>query len=74
MNSDRIYQGEDDSWYFNVRGNLPKGPFVSYTDAEHALSDHVRQCRRPLTTPSWTRALKSLRTGRRQIATEPQHS
>jgi len=74
MNSNRIYQGEDDRWYFNVRGNLPKGPFVSYTDAESALTDHVRACRRPLATPSWARALKSLKSGRRPLTSEPQHS
>ena len=78
MNSDRIYQGEDDRWYFNVRGNLPKGPYVSYTEAEQALTKHVRQCRRPLASPSWapnwSRALKALRSGRRQISTEPRHS
>ena len=77
MNSDRIYQGEDDRWYFNVRGNQPKGPFVSYTDAEESLNIHVRQCRRPLAAPSWapawSKALKSLRPGRRELTTEPRH-
>ena len=38
MNTDRIYQDEDDRWYFNVRGNLAKGPYVSYPEAEDALS------------------------------------
>ena len=73
MNTDRIYQGDDDRWYFNVRGNLAKGPFVSYTEAEDALNQHVRQCRRPLASPSWSKALKALKTSRRQQLTEARH-
>lgn len=73
MNTDRIYQGEDDRWYFNVRGNLAKGPFMSFSDAEDALNQHVRQCRSPLARPSWTKALKVIKAGRRSIA-EPRHS
>ena len=77
MNTDRIYQGEDERWYFNVRGNLAKGPYVSYTEAEDALIKHVRQCRRPLSapnwsTPSWSKALKALKSTRRQF-TEARH-
>lgn len=72
MNTDRIYQGEDDRWYFNVRGNLAKGPFGSFTDAEDALNQHVRQCRSPLARPSWMKVLKALKAGRRSIA-EPRH-
>ena len=74
MNSDRIYQGEDDRWYFNVRGNLPKGPFKTYREAEQALASHVRQCRRPLATSSWSRALKSLKSGRSEVNSEPRHT
>lgn len=80
MNTDRIYQGEDDRWYFNVRGNLAKGPFMSFSDAEDALNQHVRQCRSPLARPSWilarpswTKALKAIKVGRRSMA-EPRHS
>jgi hypothetical protein len=72
MNTDRIYQDGDDLWYFNVRGNLAKGPFVSFAAAEDALNRHVRNCRRPLTTPSWSKALKALKTPRRQL-TEARH-
>lgn len=72
MNTDRIYQDDDDRWYFNVRGNLAKGPFVSFTDAQSALDLHIRQCRRPLTSPSWTKALKTLKPSRRQF-TEARH-
>ena len=68
MNTDRIYQGEDERWYFNVRGNLAKGPFVSLAAAEDALNRHIRSCRRPLATPSWSKALKALKTPRRQFS------
>ena len=69
MNTDRIYQDDDDRWYFNVRGNLAKGPYISFEEAEDALNAHVRQCRRPLLTPSW---LKALKTPRRSL-TEARH-
>ena len=72
MNTDRIYQGDDDRWFFNVRGNLPKGPYGSFEEAEDALNAHVRQCRRPLTAASWTKALKALKPSRRQL-TEARH-
>ena len=67
MNTDRIYQGDDDRWYFNVRGDLAKGPYVSYSEAEDALNEHVRRWRRPLATPSWSKALKALKTPRRSF-------
>lgn len=72
MNTDRIYQGEDEHWYFNVRGNLAKGPYVSYTDAEDALNTHVRACRRPLAAPSWSKLLKTQKSSRRRL-TEARH-
>jgi hypothetical protein len=72
MNTDRIYQDEDDRWYFNVRGNLAKGPYVSYSEAAEALNLHVSQCRRPLAAPSWSKALKALKTTGRQL-TEARH-
>ena len=67
MNTDRIYQDDDDRWYFNVRGNLAKGPFASFNEAEDALNLHVRQCLRLLAAPSWSKALKALKTGRRRV-------
>ncbi len=70
MNIERIYQGEDDLWYFNVRGNLAKGPFTSHDDAEGALNDHVRQCRRLSGAPLWPKPLRSLKI-RRRSASEP---
>jgi hypothetical protein len=44
--TDRIFQGEDQQWYFNVRGNQAVGPFASLSDAGDALSAHVRTCKR----------------------------
>ena len=41
MNTDRIYQGENDAWYFNVRGDRAMGPYATYHEANRALSDHV---------------------------------
>ena len=42
--NDRIYQGADGQWYFNVRGNQAKGPFESYHDAEGALEQFIDVC------------------------------
>ena len=58
MTTDRIYQGDDERWYFNVRGNMAKGPYATYTDAENALNQHVRQWHRPLGSSPWPRVLK----------------
>ncbi|MGE0624210.1 MAG: DUF6316 family protein [Pseudomonadales bacterium] len=68
MNSDRIYQGDDDRWYFNVRGNMAKGPYETRADAEKALLAHVRQWHRPLSSSPWV--LKVFGEGRRS---EPRH-
>lgn len=46
MNNDRIFEGEDQQWYFNVRGNQAVGPFASQTQAAEALARHVKTCRR----------------------------
>lgn len=45
-NTDRIYQGEDQQWYFNVRGNQAVGPFASQHEAGAALRAHVKTCKR----------------------------
>ncbi len=75
MNSDRIYQGEDERWYFNVRGNLAKGPFPTCQAAEDALNLYLRRCRQPLATLSlsgaWSRAVGYISPGRR--VGEPRH-
>lgn len=72
MNTDRIYQSEDQHWYFNVRGNAAKGPFETYHEAERALADHLRRCRHPLAESHWPRVLKAL-TGNRRPYTEARH-
>lgn len=71
MNTDRIYQGEDEHWYFNVRGNIAKGPFATRADAEASLTQHVRQWHRPLGSSPWPRVLKVFGDTRRS---EPRHT
>lgn len=44
--TDRIFQGEDQQWYFSVRGNQAVGPFACVNDAGDALNRHVRTCKR----------------------------
>jgi hypothetical protein len=68
MNTDRIYQGDDDLWYFNVRGNQPKGPFTVYQDAEGALNEHLRRCRRPTGASLWPKPLRGLKIRRTEVA------
>ncbi len=46
MTTERIFQGEDQQWYFNVRGNQAAGPFPSFKDAADALARHVKVCKR----------------------------
>jgi hypothetical protein len=46
MMKDRIFLGEDQQWYFNVRGNQAAGPFASSEDAAVALMEHVKSCKR----------------------------
>jgi hypothetical protein len=46
MATDRIFQGEDQQWYFNVRGNQAVGPFATSQLAAEALIRHVRTCKR----------------------------
>ena len=70
MNTDRIYQGDDNLWYFNVRGNMAKGPFITHAEAENALVRHVRQWHRPLGSSPWPKVLKLFGEQRRS---EPRH-
>ena len=72
MNTERIYQSDDDLWYFNVRGNLAKGPFVTYHEAEMALAYHLRQWQKPFTRSAWSRSLRSLKV-RKQRSAEARH-
>jgi hypothetical protein len=64
--NDRIYKGEDDQWYFAIRGNQRGGPFRSYDDAEAGLNRHVDRCKQrlggaPLRWPRSWNPLKALR-------------
>ena len=45
MNPSRTYQGDDEQWYFKVRGNQTMGPYPSPQDAAHALNVYVAACR-----------------------------
>jgi len=39
--TDRIYLGEDDMWYYRVRGNDAVGPFETSHHAERALRKRI---------------------------------
>jgi hypothetical protein len=71
---DRIFLGEDQQWYFNVRGNQAVGPFASSQDAADALSKHVKSCKRrtelALPWPSEWHPARLLR----RTASAPRHS
>lgn len=74
MTTNRIFQGEDQQWYFHVRGNQAVGPFPSHLDAGTALGEHVRVCKRrtDLTIP-WPREWTPTRLLRR-AASAPRHT
>jgi hypothetical protein len=60
MSSDRIFQ-QDQQWYFRIRGNVAKGPFPSYREAELRLTRYVAARRRathqrPALTFRWAKA------------------
>ncbi len=72
MTTDRVYQGDDNQWYFNIRGNQPLGPFETYHLAEKALHDHVsRHSARVSSRIRWPRVLKPTRILRRSA---PRHT
>lgn len=67
--TDRIFQGEDQQWYFNVRGNQAVGPFASLSDAGDALRTHVRSCQRRMDiTLPWPQEWNPARLLRRTSA------
>lgn len=69
MSTDRIFQGEDQQWYFNVRGNQAVGPFASFADADDALKRHVHTCvRRTQAVALWPSQLTPSRLLRRPKA------
>ncbi|MFW6092919.1 MAG: hypothetical protein ACODAC_03020 [Pseudomonadota bacterium] len=74
MKTERIFQGEDQQWYFNVRGNQAVGPFASFGDAADALSEHVRTCKRRIDFAfAWPRGLSPTRLLRR-APSAPRHT
>lgn len=68
MDTKRIYQGDDERWYFNVRGNMAKGPFETYRDAQDALDAHLARCYRPLSASPWPRMMRAIAGTRRRLS------
>jgi hypothetical protein len=74
MTTNRIFQGEDQQWYFHVRGNQAVGPFLSFNDAGDALGKHVSNCkRRTDELIPWPRDWTPARLLRRAVSA-PRHS
>ncbi len=73
MDTQRIYQGEDAQWYFNVRGNQSMGPYDTYRIAESALHKHVSVCNRRLQVPQLIPKLLEPLKSRHQRG-EPSHT
>ena len=66
MTSERIYQAEDDGWYFSIRGSQSMGPFITHAAAETALTTHVEACQHRISgSLRWPRSWHPLRTLRR---------
>ena len=65
MASDRIFLDDDAGWYFKVRGNQVRGPFVSADEAEEALKAYVTACQARLEPRFMKFDLNSLRLMRR---------
>ncbi|MFK7915956.1 MAG: DUF6316 family protein [Pseudomonadales bacterium] len=40
----RIFQKQDDGWYYAKRGDQPQGPYPTRLSAEQALHRHIRGC------------------------------
>lgn len=74
MTTNRIFQGEDQQWYFHMRGNQAAGPFESYQEAGAALTRHVKTCKRrtDFSIP-WPRAWTPTRLLRRSVSA-PRHT
>ena len=69
---DRIFQGDDDQWYYRVRGNKAIGPFATRGDAEHKLNkqlSHWGAGNGPLA--SWPRNWQPGRVFRRSATRQP---
>ena len=63
---DRIFQGEDNAWYYRVRGNHEMGPFENRRVAEEALAKQMRSwAGRAGPSATWSRTLHPARIFRR---------
>jgi hypothetical protein len=74
MDTQRIYQGEEAQWYFNVRGNQSMGPYSTYQNAELALRTHVSACNRRLKIPELMPKLLAPLMSRRRHRGEARHT
>lgn len=65
--SERIYQGEDDQWYYRTRGKHAVGPFANRLLAEQALAKQVRSWSGQRADPRsvWPRGLQPSKIFRR---------
>jgi hypothetical protein len=71
MNKERIFENEDGSWYFRIRGNATMGPYTTYREANDSRERYVESCRRQSDlTPSWPRWLH-LRFWTRRLSSAP---
>ncbi len=70
--NERIYRGDDDSWYYRARGNDAVGPFLTRQAAEQALSKQMSSWSgntRPRAV--WARHLPSNKLFRRSAPRHP---
>lgn len=58
MNTDRVFEHEDGSWYFRIRGNATMGPYTTHREANDSRERYVESCRRQSDlAPRWPRWL-----------------
>lgn len=58
MSIERVFEHEDGSWYFRIRGNATMGPYTNSREANDSLHRYVESCQRQSDlTPSWPRWL-----------------
>ena len=70
--NERIYRGDDGSWYYRARGNDAVGPYDSLEAAEQALNRQVRSWSgrgKPRTI--WSQHLPSSKLFRRSATRHP---
>lgn len=69
MANERIYQGENQQWYYRVRGNHEVGPFATHSLADAALKRQMKGWR-GMAGPKiqWPRSLQPGRLFRRSVS------